>query len=740
MKRSFLSYITLGLFLVTPLFAHSQDEASFIPTEREPIISTNAPNIQLLGSVGGGWWLRDADWSSNGQWIAVASQGGVLLYDADDLYAAPRVLDGHTEEVTAVAFSPDNQYLASASRDQTIRIWNIADGATVSVWQHQADWTYSAEYSPDGSLLAISTYSYDSKNRTLIFNVVDGHIIQKFEENWVGFASNADLYMRYEETIFRYSLPTGQQQILFQVAAEPNSVALSHDGNLIAATYDNDEDRTHSLQLWDKRTRELLTTTPLDYEGVVVFSSDDSQLVTYFWRYGKKQLWNVHELVNSSAPTPLDFSGPSLPVSDVVFSPDLNQMLLVGMDDNHGWLESELWLWNIADETPSATILRSPFTGTPQMNQDGSRVYYQGRIWDLAVAREIHLTDHTIWSVDETITTAYSIDEADFEIPKITMANYECGQECIYTHRVWNIETGEQTDHFQQSSGTVQSPDGMVQAILENNQVTVIDARSKQQLSLLQHDEPVSTAMFSPDSRKIVSQTVDIDADLVVTRLWDVASGTEIQRYDKTWQNGNPPETVFTPDSAGLLIWRIRQGIQYWDTSTGEVVYSVHGPKPGTVMGVTLSPDGKTIAVSWGDWTNIVDLIDAQTGRLLNIIQGFPNAVVSVFNQNGNLLAMRSADQIWLWDMIESKVIAKFGNMEDRPRFWYDRLQFSPDGRLLSAEYSPFYPVYYTELWNVSDFQLLTTLEGHNVLYTANSDLIATEDMGFVHLWGIPKD
>jgi len=58
--------------------------------------------------------------------IAVGSSYALALYEAD----ADRIRKfvGHTGEVWAVSASPDGRYLASASDDQTIRLWNIEIG------------------------------------------------------------------------------------------------------------------------------------------------------------------------------------------------------------------------------------------------------------------------------------------------------------------------------------------------------------------------------------------------------------------------------------------------------------------------------------------------------------------------------------------------------------------------------------------------------------------------------------
>lgn len=68
-----------------------------------------------------------------------------------------RALAGHTDAVWAVAWSPDGQQLASAGRDNTIRLWRVADGAPLASWSpptHHADGVMSVAFSRDGSIIA----------------------------------------------------------------------------------------------------------------------------------------------------------------------------------------------------------------------------------------------------------------------------------------------------------------------------------------------------------------------------------------------------------------------------------------------------------------------------------------------------------------------------------------------------------------------------------------------------------
>jgi WD40 repeat protein len=67
--------------------------------------------------------------------------------------ACRSVLEGHTASVNAVVFSADGQLLASASHDQTVRVWETATGACRTVLESQSPFIYYLTFSLDGRVL-----------------------------------------------------------------------------------------------------------------------------------------------------------------------------------------------------------------------------------------------------------------------------------------------------------------------------------------------------------------------------------------------------------------------------------------------------------------------------------------------------------------------------------------------------------------------------------------------------------
>jgi len=76
------------------------------------------------------------------------------------------VLEGHSEDIKQIAWSPDGRILASGSEDKTIRLWDMQTGQTLQTLTGHSDVVTSIEWSRDGSTLAPGSWD----DRILVWN------------------------------------------------------------------------------------------------------------------------------------------------------------------------------------------------------------------------------------------------------------------------------------------------------------------------------------------------------------------------------------------------------------------------------------------------------------------------------------------------------------------------------------------------------------------------------------------
>ncbi|MBO2465181.1 WD40 repeat domain-containing serine/threonine protein kinase [Actinomadura violacea] len=91
--------------------------------------------------------------SPDGKVLAVEGEANTVLLRTLESGRVTR-LTGHTGPVTAVAYAPDGSLVATASEDETARIWDTATGTSVATLTGHHDFVWSVAFGPDGKTLA----------------------------------------------------------------------------------------------------------------------------------------------------------------------------------------------------------------------------------------------------------------------------------------------------------------------------------------------------------------------------------------------------------------------------------------------------------------------------------------------------------------------------------------------------------------------------------------------------------
>lgn len=85
---------------------------------------------------------------------------------------------GHLLEITGLEVSRDGRWVASASRDRTLRIWSTADSSETACLTSSEAWWSGLGFSPDGQQLAVAD---TGKNAVEIRSVPDGRLLRSLK-------------------------------------------------------------------------------------------------------------------------------------------------------------------------------------------------------------------------------------------------------------------------------------------------------------------------------------------------------------------------------------------------------------------------------------------------------------------------------------------------------------------------------------------------------------------------------
>ncbi|HLY10840.1 MAG TPA: serine/threonine-protein kinase, partial [Planctomycetota bacterium] len=270
------------------------------------------------------------------------------------------VLEGHTDRVLSVAFSPRGDRLASGSSDHTIRLWDPVRGTLLATFGPHAGKVEAIAFSPDGSLIASVTEAGDDRpGEVKLWDVSTGTVRSDLKGHEVGV----------------------------------NCVAFSPDGALLATG-----DRAGTVRLWEVAGGRAKGTIPNAHESSVrglAFTPDGLSLVTGSWDHEAK-LWEVTTQRERRA-----FRGHSEGLWGLAVSPDGTLLATASSDRT-------VRLWDLASGTPRRTIpAHTKEASSVAFSPDGKRLASGGwdrrvRLWDPASGAEVASFpghDEAVWSV-----------------------------------------------------------------------------------------------------------------------------------------------------------------------------------------------------------------------------------------------------------------------------------------------------------------------------------------------------
>jgi WD40 repeat protein len=599
-------------------------------------------------------------------------------------------LRGHTEAVTAVAFSPDDRLLASGSADRMVKLWSTITGKEMLTLVGHRDRVTSVAFSPDGKRLAsgsadrtVRVWDTSTGQELLCLTAHDGKVTcVAYSPDGRQVASASE-----DKSVRLWDAATGQATQTFSGHLVPVSgVGYSPDGKTIATVgHNSDLIFGGETILWLPSTgqtiRHLKRQSP---QTSVAFSPDGKLLATgEFDNSGPRvKVWEV-----SSAKELLSLEGHHLKITQVAFSPGGKHLASASLDQT-------VKLWDLTTGKEECTLHEEASVFGVAISPDGLRV---------AAGSE----DHTVKLFTPPGNEARTLSPHKGRIETDGVVFSPDGKQiaaCWGPHKfaknvtVWDVATGKALRSQDGLKGYYRfdwSPDGKYLG-LDANGVLIGAAAGEVNITRLDVTHPPSGfwgVAFSRDGRRLATA----GAFNNVLEVWDIATGQLLRRFRTSlWPTCvafNPDGDLLAAGTAADSTFGIIPGeLRIWDLNTGGEVPFRDGVR-ASVWGVTFSPDGKRLAAATGeynDWAGAeVRVWDTATRRAIYVLKGHSGCVWGVsFSPDGRRLASAAADlgtnkvgEAKIWDMNTGQEVC---TLKGHARAVVG-IAFSPCGRRLAT-------------------------------------------------------